>query len=94
VRSSVGGRLPAESRDAPIVKEILARLDALNDLIQDLLLFARPPLPRLAPMDLFLLALVKDLVLRDPHSAKSPSNWGSAPVLSADDLCTSSFRTC
>jgi len=48
----IGGRLPAGSRDAPIVTEIVARIDALDELLKDLLLFARTPQPRFAPVDL------------------------------------------
>ena len=48
----IGGRLPAGTGDAAIVKEIIARLDALNDLVQDLLVFARPPKPKLVAIDL------------------------------------------
>jgi two-component system, LuxR family, sensor kinase FixL len=63
----IGGRLPAGSKDAEVVKEIVARIDALNDLMKDLLLFARPPQPRLAPTDpLLLLETVASLVRQDP----------------------------
>jgi two-component system, LuxR family, sensor kinase FixL len=48
----VGGRLPAGSRDAPIMAEIVARIDALDDLLKDLLLFARTPQPRFTQVDL------------------------------------------
>jgi two-component system sensor kinase FixL len=43
----IGGRLPAGSRDAEVIKEIIARIDALNELMRDLLLFARPPRPNI-----------------------------------------------
>jgi two-component system sensor kinase FixL len=63
----IGGRLPAGSRDAEVVKEIVARIDALNDLMKDLLLFARPPQPRLGPLDPRpLLETVVGLVRQDP----------------------------
>jgi two-component system, LuxR family, sensor kinase FixL len=63
----IGGRLPAGSKDAPVVKEIVARLDALNDLIKDLLLFARTPQPRIASVGLLpLLQLTVDLLSKDP----------------------------
>lgn len=52
----IGGRLPADSRDAQVVGEIVSRIDALDDLMKDLLLFARPPSPRLAPVDVAALA--------------------------------------
>jgi two-component system, LuxR family, sensor kinase FixL len=47
----IGSRLPADSRDAAVVKEIVARIDGLSDLVKDLLLFARPPQPRLQLVD-------------------------------------------
>jgi len=63
----IGGRLPAGSRDAEVVKEIVARIDTLNDLMKDLLLFARPPQPRLAPVDPRpLLETVVGLARQDP----------------------------
>jgi two-component system, LuxR family, sensor kinase FixL len=63
----IGGRLPKESRDAAVVKEILTRIDALNELMQDLLLFARPPQPRLTPIDLIgLIHTTADLLSGDP----------------------------
>jgi len=63
----IGGRLPAGSRDADIVKEIVARIDTLNDLMKDLLLFARPPQPRMAPVDPRpLLETVVALARQDP----------------------------
>src|SRR5206468_118308 len=50
-----------------IVKEIIARLDALNGLLQDLLLFARTPQPRPGPVDLVsLVKLTADLLSEDP----------------------------
>jgi two-component system sensor kinase FixL len=66
----LGGRLPASTSDAAIVKEIIARLDGLNDLIQDLLVFSRPPKPKLAPIDLHgLLTSIATLLQTDPAFA-------------------------
>jgi len=66
----IGSRLPAPSGDAAIVKEIIARIDGLNDLIQDLLVFARPPAPKPAPIHLRgLLDSVAGLLKRDPNFA-------------------------
>jgi two-component system sensor kinase FixL len=42
----IGKRLPADGREAGVVVEIIARIDGLNQLVKDLLLFARPPQPR------------------------------------------------
>jgi two-component system sensor kinase FixL len=63
----IGGRLPKDSKDAVIIKEIVGRIDALDELMKDLLLFARPPQPRPVPVDL--VALIRttiDLLSADP----------------------------
>jgi two-component system sensor kinase FixL len=60
--------LPADGHEAPIAKEILARLDALNNLTNDLLLFARPPQPRIDSVDLTaLLDATAALLSRDKN---------------------------
>ena len=67
----IGSHLPAQSPDKPIVKEILERLDALNGTVQDLLLYARPRLPRPAPIRLrAILSDTASLLSRDPALAK------------------------
>jgi two-component system sensor kinase FixL len=66
----IGSRLPAKTSDAAIVTEVLARIDGLNDLIQDLLVFARPPAPKPQRVDLqALLGSVIALLKRDPALA-------------------------
>jgi two-component system sensor kinase FixL len=85
----IGGRLPAGSRDAEVVKEIVARIDALNDLMKDLLLFARPPQPRLAPVDpLPLLEIVASLVRQDPgaRAIKITVTGASDTIMADSDL--------
>ena len=63
----IGSRLKGDSNDGAIIKEIIARLDALNDLIQDLLVFARPPAPKLTRVDVkSLIDSVVTLLKRDP----------------------------
>lgn len=63
----IGSRLPPKTSDAAIVTEIIARLDGLNDLIQDLLVFARPPAPKPLTTNLrSLVASVATLMKRDP----------------------------
>jgi signal transduction histidine kinase len=63
----IGSRLPAQTSDAAIITEILARLDGLNDLIQDLLVFARPPAPKPARTDVRrIIESVVVLLKRDP----------------------------
>ena len=82
----IGSRLPAGSKDVQIIGDIVARIDALNDLMKDLLLFARPPQPRLAPVSvLLLLKSVTDLLRQDPAlQALRFDVTGEAPVLAAD----------
>lgn len=82
----IGSRLPTASKDASIVTEIVKRLDALDDLMKDLLTFARPREPRLEPIELApLLREVADLVRHDPlHERLEIEITGSAPTLHAD----------
>jgi len=82
----IGGRLPAGSKDAPVVKEIVARLDALNDLIKDLLLFARTPQPRIASVVLLpLLQMTVDLLSKDPlFAGVQVAITGDAPPVPGD----------
>jgi len=63
----IGSRLPPKTNDAAIITEIIARLDGLNDLMQDLLVFARPPAPRPVRTDVRrLVESVAGLLKRDP----------------------------
>jgi PAS domain S-box-containing protein len=38
----LGGRLPADSRESKVISEVVTRIDTLNDIVDDLLVFARP----------------------------------------------------
>ncbi len=63
----IASRMPADSRDKPVVGDIIARLDALNGIVHDLLVFARPRQLRAEPTDLY--ALIRNtlqLLHRDP----------------------------
>jgi len=82
----IGSRLPAGSKDVQIVGDIVARIDALNDLMKDLLLFARPPQPRVGPVDVIaLLKNVTDLLRQDPTlQGVRVEVTGQAPVVTAD----------
>jgi PAS domain S-box-containing protein len=63
----VGSRLPKDSRDAAVVHDIVSRIDGLNELMKDLLLFARPPQVRRAAVELGpLISTTADLLGRDP----------------------------
>jgi PAS domain S-box-containing protein len=82
----IGTRLPKESKDAAIVKEIVTRIDALNGLMQDLLLFARPPQPKPTPVDVAALVIMtRDLLGADPARKEIEVTVdGSAPPIEAD----------
>jgi two-component system sensor kinase FixL len=82
----VGGRLPPGSKDALMVKEIIKRIDGLNDLMKDLLLFARPPQLHVAPVDIAALVTTTATLFRDdPLAARvSVTIDGSAPAIMAD----------
>jgi len=90
----IGGRLPHDSSDASIVKEIIGRLDALNELIQDLLVFARPPKPKMLPTDLEgLLRNTANLLRRDPSLAAMRVELdGVTPPLPADQNLLTVFQ--
>ena len=61
-------QLPRGSSSREMVEEILERLDALNDTVNDLLLFARPRLPRKEAVPI--LSLIEDtIVLMRPDPA-------------------------
>lgn len=81
-----GSRLIQGSGEMRIVDEILARIDALDRMMQDLLLFARPPAPRRAPVDVVALVRATAGLLRaDPALlAVDVAIDGAAPALSAD----------
>jgi two-component system sensor kinase FixL len=82
----IGRRLPPDSKEAPIVKEIVTRLEGLNGLLKDLLLFARTPQPKPAPLDILsLLRLTADLLSSDPSfGAMSVEIAGRATTIQAD----------
>ena len=82
----IGTRLPKESKEVAVVKEIVTRIDGLDNLIKDLLLFARPPQPKLAPVDLAaLVTMTGDLLSADPsRTGIGVTVEGSAPPIEAD----------
>jgi PAS domain S-box-containing protein len=82
----IGGRLPKDSKDALITQEIVSRIDALNALMKDLLLFARPPQPKPLPVELdALIRSTADLLSADPAlKGIRVEVEGSAPAVLAD----------
>jgi len=59
----VGKRL--ESREGAVINDIIARLDALNQLVKDLLLFARPPRPNPIVVDVGLILQATASLLKE-----------------------------
>jgi two-component system sensor kinase FixL len=82
----IRGRLAVESRDAAVLGEIIKRIDALDGLIKDLLMFARPPQPRRVPVDLGpLVTMTADLIWHDPSLKDVRVDIeGSAPPVLGD----------
>jgi two-component system, LuxR family, sensor kinase FixL len=82
----IGGRLPSDSREAAVTGEIISRIDALNGLIQDLLLFARPPHPKPTLVDVSsLVATTADLLVSDAAlSGIDIQVEGASPPVVAD----------
>jgi two-component system sensor kinase FixL len=82
----IGSRLPGGTRDATVVKEIVSRIDSLNDLMKDLLLFARPPRPHPLPVEISsLVASTAELLKEDPGlNDVRIEIEGSAPPVLAD----------
>jgi PAS domain S-box-containing protein len=82
----IGGRLPEASRDRAIMGDIVARLDSLNNIVQDLLVFARPSEPKLGPVPLAdLVEQTAALLKKDPaHAGVDVRVTGDRPLLQAD----------
>jgi two-component system sensor kinase FixL len=82
----IASRLAPGSRDAEVIKEIVSRIDALNALMKDLLLFARPPQTRLASVDpVPILATVIALIRQDPGARGVAIDLdGQSPAIQAD----------
>jgi two-component system, LuxR family, sensor kinase FixL len=82
----IGGRLPSNSRDAAVAIEVVKRIDSLNDLMKDLLLFARPP--QLKPGVVSVSELVSStasLLTADPSATNVRVHIdGAAPPIVAD----------
>jgi PAS domain S-box-containing protein len=82
----IGGRMPGESRDRLIMNDVVARVDSLNDIVQDLLVFARPREPQLTPVPVGdLLESTAALVRKDPaHATLGITVSGGNPVVPLD----------
>ena len=82
----IGGRMPAGNPDTAMMKEIISRIDSLDALMKDLLLFARPPKPNRLPTDIVPLLTATAGLLKQDESAKDVDVTieGLAPPVPAD----------
>jgi len=81
----ITSRMPAEQRDRGVLIDIIARLDALNRIVQDMLMFARPRALRREPVSLA--ALLGDtvaLIERDPTMSHVQIALSGAADISGD----------
>jgi two-component system sensor kinase FixL len=77
----IGGRLPAESVDAQMMKEIVSRIDSLDAMMKDLLVYARPPKPQRTAVDVMrLLRETADLLARDQDATRLHIDIHGEPV--------------
>jgi two-component system sensor kinase FixL len=82
----LGKRQLPDSTDARMMSEIVARIDALDEMMKDLLLFARPPVPRRRATDVVpLVKTTASLLARDPAlQGVEVEIAGSAPPIPVD----------
>lgn len=82
----LSGRMAPDAPERAVAKEIVGRIDALNELMKDLLLFARPPQLRPHPIDIKPLVLTTaELLSGDPGLKEVEVNVdGSAPPILGD----------
>ena len=82
----IGKRLTPDGREAAVVGDIIARIDALNQLVKDLLLFARPPRPNPTAFDpSALLSTTASLMAEDAaHRDVEVAVSGMSPMVLAD----------
>ncbi len=81
----ITSRMPAEQRDRGVLIDIIARLDALNRIVQDMLMFARPRALRQEPISLdVLLGDTASLIQRDPSMSHLKIDVSGAAEISGD----------
>jgi PAS domain S-box-containing protein len=82
----ISSRMAPEQRDRAVLRDIIARLDGLNGIVQDMLLFARPVQPKTTRVDVrALIVNTVELLRRDPaHAAVAVDVQGESMVVAAD----------
>jgi PAS domain S-box-containing protein len=90
----ITSRMPEEQRDRSILLDIIARLDALNRIVQDMLMFSRPRALRKEPIALgILVADTASMIERDPQmSTLEIGVRGSADVVGDREMLQIVFQ--
>jgi len=82
-------RRAADDGELPVMRDIVGRIDSLSELINDLMVFARPRPPRLAVVELHaILADAITIVRRDPsaHGVEISVEGDDVPVTADGEL--------
>jgi two-component system sensor kinase FixL len=82
----MGRRMTAGSMDQEMTHEIVKRIDSLDAMMKDMLVFARPPKPKRLPIDIAPLVAVTAHLLREDAAMRDVDVRieGSAPPVSGD----------
>lgn len=82
----IARRMPGDSSDVRIIKEMVTRIDSLNQMVQDLLVFARPNPPKIGPVSVGAIAReIAALLASDPEMRGITLDVsGADPVVPAD----------
>jgi two-component system sensor kinase FixL len=82
----MGRRMTPGSRDEEMTREIVKRIDSLDAMMKDMLLFARPPQPKRLPIDIGPLVAVTAHLLKEDAALRDLDVRieGSAPLVNAD----------
>jgi two-component system, LuxR family, sensor kinase FixL len=82
----MGRRMAPGSMDEEMTREIVKRIDALDAMMKDMLVFARPPKPKLMPVDVAPLVAVTANLLREDAGMRQVDVHidGSAPPVRGD----------
>ena len=90
-----GSRLSRQGTDTEIFKEIVSRIDSLDQMMKDLLLFARPLKPKRAPTEVVqLVSTTADLLTQDPamREVNVRVEGVAPPVLADPDMLRIAFQ--
>jgi two-component system sensor kinase FixL len=82
----MGRRMPPGSMDEEMTREIVKRIDSLDAMMKDMLVFARPPKPRRMAVDVAPLVAVTAGLLSEDEAMRQVDVHidGSAPLVSGD----------